>query len=63
MNGMEENVCGFKVLSHCIAVKGGEDCEISQDEITGFCVKIEEPLNAKQSNCNPQIMMTENCCI
>jgi hypothetical protein len=40
MNGMEENGCGFKVLSHCIAGKTGKDHEVSQDGITGLWVKI-----------------------
>jgi len=40
MNGMEENVCGFKVLPHCNAEKTGEDCEKSQNEINGLWVKI-----------------------
>jgi hypothetical protein len=64
MNGMEENVCRFKALSHCIAEKTGVEHEISQDEITGLWVKIEteDSLNARCSNCNPQTMMLENCC-
>jgi hypothetical protein len=37
---MEENVCGFKVLPQCICEKTGENCEESQDEITGLWVKI-----------------------
>jgi hypothetical protein len=40
MNRMEKNVCGFKVLPHCMAGKTGEDHEIFQDEITGLWFKI-----------------------
>jgi hypothetical protein len=39
MNGREENVCGFKIMSHCTAGKTGGDHEISQDEITGLLFK------------------------